>query len=864
MKTKKILAIVIILTMIMSNCFALLSNIVYAAETTYTVTFAEANPGNESYQYGAYNVINWCYTIQGIDEQGNPTTFDNRLYARIQKYDTKRREWLNVEGIFAEDNGNQVATFTSEAEDVNTEYRVVLDNFLNDYNIFVNGQKITMSDYTIENPNGDEYSQVILNRITDGMSISVDEKEPERCIEFSGSTWKNNNTITYTVNETVVDVQIGKINNENFEPIDLIDNSSENQETHEIDNHYEAHFEESHAGYYLKLSGFNSENMDLIINGNPVEVTEGGYVDLCFLDNDGYTRSWISIYNKGSISPVNPTGERSIEIRGAVLDPDDTNNTTGMYTIGEKQVKVQLGIRYAPQGDEGYTFEPVEFGVLAGPRLEARVEDESGQFSGYFLKIENPDNAEFELWVDGFLENENIVEGEWFSIAGRTQSPLNIEIAGEGIEPIGTIFTVVFDVDGGSNVQIQSISEGNTATRPEEPTKEGYIFDDWYTNTEFTQRFDFDTPITDNLTLYAHWVEDVPEPTFRVEYDFNGGTRHGESVYITSSVGFVPVISVDNFIDWMEVDPPEGKELDAIEINGVRYELGTYYELNRDTIYRYIWKDTVHVHTLVSVAGAQETCTTPGNKPYYKCSGCGEWFIDSEGQNLISNHSEVVIPAKGHAAKETTTTKVTKATLSKNGQINKSIETKCSVCGESLAGRGETTTIYYPKTISLSKTAFTYNGKVQKPTVTVKDSKGKVIAASNYTVTYSNKSSKKVGEYTVTITFKGNYSGTKKLTYKINPKGTSLSKLTKGSKQFKATWKAQKTETTGYEVQYATNNKFTSGKKTVNIKKNKTTSTTVKKLKNKKKYYVRIRTYKTVNGKKYYSGWSKVLNVKTK
>ena len=101
-------------------------------------------------------------------------------------------------------------------------------------------------------------------------------------------------------------------------------------------------------------------------------------------------------------------------------------------------------------------------------------------------------------------------------------------------------------------------------------------------------------------------------------------------------------------------------------------------------------------------------------------------------------------------------------------------------------------------------------------------------------------------------------------TFKINPKGTSLKKVTKGKKQFKAIWKAQKTQTTGYQIQYATNSKFTSGKKTVNIKKNKTTSSTVKKLKSKKKYYVRIRTYKTVKGKKYCSGWSKVLNIKTK
>ena len=233
------------------------------------------------------------------------------------------------------------------------------------------------------------------------------------------------------------------------------------------------------------------------------------------------------------------------------------------------------------------------------------------------------------------------------------------------------------------------------------------------------------------------------------------------------------------------------------------------------------------------------TCTEKGYTSHL-CSICGETVKDT------------YINALGHSY---AISSIKKANLNEDGNIKK----KCSRCNS------ETTeVIYHPTTFTLSKTVFTYNKKVQKPTVKVIGSNGKEIANTNYTVTYSNNSSKKVGRYTVTITFKGNYEGTKTITYRINPKGTSLKKLTKGSKQFKATWKAQKTETTGYELQYATNKAFTSGKKKVTIKKNKTTSSTVKNLKAKKKYYVRIRTYKTVNGKKYCSGWSKVLNVKTK
>jgi len=164
--------------------------------------------------------------------------------------------------------------------------------------------------------------------------------------------------------------------------------------------------------------------------------------------------------------------------------------------------------------------------------------------------------------------------------------------------------------------------------------------------------------------------------------------------------------------------------------------------------------------------------------------------------------------------------------------------------------------------IALSKTAYTYTGKAIKPKVTVKNGNTILVENTNYIISYKN--NKKVGTASVVITGKGNYTGTVTKTFKINPKGTSLKKLTKGKKQFKVTWKKQKKQTSGYEIQYSTNKKFKSGNKKVKIKKNKTTSSTVKKLKAKKKYYVRIRTYKTVNGKTYYSGWSKVKNVTTK
>ena len=202
---------------------------------------------------------------------------------------------------------------------------------------------------------------------------------------------------------------------------------------------------------------------------------------------------------------------------------------------------------------------------------------------------------------------------------------------------------------------------------------------------------------------------------------------------------------------------------------------------------------------------------------------------------------------------------VTKATTAKDGQSYK----KCSVCG-AVTGK---TVIAKASNIKLSKTAYTYNGKVQKPSVTVKNSKGKALKnGTDYKISYP-KGMKNVGKYTVKVTLKGNYSGTKSLTYNINPKGTSVSKVKAAKKGFKVTWKKQSTQTTGYQVQYSTSSKFKKAK-TVTISKNKTTSKSVSKLSAKKKYYVRVRTYKTVKigGKsvKLYSGWSKAKSVTTK
>ena len=236
------------------------------------------------------------------------------------------------------------------------------------------------------------------------------------------------------------------------------------------------------------------------------------------------------------------------------------------------------------------------------------------------------------------------------------------------------------------------------------------------------------------------------------------------------------------------------------------------------------------------------TCTTAGYTGDTYCKICNKKL--STGKSIA---------AKGHS----TTTKTQKATASKDGKIT----TTCTRCGTTT----KTVKIAKVSKIKLSKTKYTYNGKKQTPSVTVKDSKGKELKVNTDYKVKLPSGRKNVGTYEVKITFKGSkYSGSKTLSYTINPKSTKLSKVSAKKKGFEAKWKKQSTQTKGYQIQYSTDSKFKSGNKTVTVNKNSTTKKTISKLKAKKKYYVRIRTYKTVGKQKYYSDWSKSVKVTTK
>ncbi|MCI8300296.1 MAG: hypothetical protein HFI69_08095 [Lachnospiraceae bacterium] len=248
-----------------------------------------------------------------------------------------------------------------------------------------------------------------------------------------------------------------------------------------------------------------------------------------------------------------------------------------------------------------------------------------------------------------------------------------------------------------------------------------------------------------------------------------------------------------------------------------------------------------HQHSYESQVTKEATCKEAGVRTY-TCE-CGETYTE---QIAVLEHQyvEECIPA----------------TVNSSGKMQQ----VCRVCSEIR----NVSVIDSPQKAVWNKTDFTYDGKVKKPAAAVKDSKGKILTAgTDYKVFYP-KGSKNPGIYTVTIEFQGKYSGTISESYTIRPKKTSLKKVTAKSKGIRATWKKQTSQTDGYEIQCCTSKNFKGRTLKKSTAKKSVTVKNISGLKGKKKYFVRIRTYKNVkvNGKskKLYSDWSGIKTVRTK
>ena len=622
-----------------------------------------------------------------------------------------------------------------------------------------------------------------------------------------------------------------------------------------------------------------------------------------------YTKSWSKV-NSCSISGVNTTkpfsaGSLRMEEAGGKLyvytchemyaDSDGINHQANMlFTIDESSMSLTDSMYDVSNLTDGYVSHSFNQFIKA---------DESGK---YIYRVDHSESSNYMmngsyLSVNGITLTKYKADGK--STAVSVSVPVKFDInksnytgASIGGFELGSgncLIAYAKDVSSSCktrNVYISVTDELFNGTQNIALTNYG-------TSSKVTCRTPQLIKINDNLFLVM-WEEynssTGKTTTKTMTVDSNGKTV---SKAVSHSFGLSdcqPIVCSDSMVKWYVTNN----------------SAPTLYKLSPYAL------DDYHEHSYTKTVLSNATCTTAGTVKY-TCS-CGDsytetipatghkssgWIVDKAASIGVkgSKHKECTVCKKvletaeipalsrisiskasvtlststyaydGKAKKPGVTVKLNGKTL-KNGTdytVSYSNNTKVGTAKVTITGKGNYTGSI-SKTYSI-KNNFkkatisgisnkSYTGKNITQSITVKYNGKTLKKGTDYTVSYSN--NKKVGTATVKITGKGSYTGTITKTFKINPAKQEIQKLTAKSKAFFVDW-AQKGSATGYEIQYATNSKFTSAKK-VTIKNNKTDKTTVSKLSGKKKYYVRVRSYTTVKGTKYYGAWSASKSVTTK
>ena len=548
-----------------------------------------------------------------------------------------------------------------------------------------------------------------------------------------------------------------------------------------------------------------------------------------------YTKSWSKV-NSCSISGVNTTkpfsaGSLRMEEAGGKLyvytchemyaDSDGINHQANMlFTIDESSMSLTDSMYDVSNLTDGYVSHSFNQFIKA---------DESGK---YIYRVDHSESSNYimngsYLSVNGITLTKYKADGK--STAVSVSIPVKFDmnksnytgasIGGFELGSGNCLIAYAKDVSSSCktrNVYISVTDELFNGTQNIALTNYG-------TSSKVTCRNPQLIKINDNLFLVM-WEEynssTGKTATKTMTVDSNGKTV---TKAISHSFGLSdcqPIICSDGMVKWYVTNN----------------SAPTLYKLSPFAL------DDYHEHSYTKTVLSNATCTTACTVKY-TCS-CGDFYTET-------------IPATGHKSSGWIVDKA--ASIGVKG----SKHMECTVCKKVL----ETAEIPALSRISISKASVTlststyaYDGKAKKPGVTVKLNGKTLKNGTDYSVTYSNNT--KVGTAKVTIKGKGNYSGTITKTFKINPAKQEIQKLTAKSKAFFVDW-AQKGSAAGYEIQYATNSKFTSAKK-VTITNNKTDTKTISKLSGKKKYYVRVRSYTTVKGTKYYGAWSATKSVTTK
>ena len=299
-------------------------------------------------------------------------------------------------------------------------------------------------------------------------------------------------------------------------------------------------------------------------------------------------------------------------VNGVVVD--DANSATTTFVMPAGNVTAEATYKNIPVVT--YT---VSFDANGGTGSMADATGVSGDYVLPVCGFTAPNGKQFKAWSVGGVEK---AAGDTITVNANT----TVTAIWENI-PV-TYYTVTFDSNGGSAVTAQSIEAGQKATKPANPTKDGYDFKGWTLN---GSAYDFNTAVNGNITLVATWEQQQVVPTtYTVSFAANGGT---------GTMADVTGISGEYTLPENGFTAPDGKQFKAWSVDGNEKAVGDKITVTADTTVTAVWETIPAGHTcdIKPVAKVEPSCTEGGKEAYYKCEGCGKFYEDALGTKEITD-----------------------------------------------------------------------------------------------------------------------------------------------------------------------------------------------------------------------------------
>ena len=312
-------------------------------------------------------------------------------------------------------------------------------------------------------------------------------------------------------------------------------------------------------------------------------------------------------------APSGQVFDKWVVVSGSITLADATSETT-TFTMPASAVSVK-----ATYKDKPVTTYTVSFDANGGTGSMADATGVSGDYVLPVCGFTAPDGKQFKAWSVGGVEK---AAGDTITVNANT----TVTAIWENI-PV-TYYTVTFDSNGGSAVTAQSIEAGQKATKPADPTKDGYDFKGWTLN---GSAYDFNTAVNGNITLVATWEQQQVVPTtYTVSFAANGGT---------GTMADVTGISGEYTLPENGFTAPDGKQFKAWSVGGVEKAVGDKITVTADTTVTAVWETIPAGHTcdIKPVAKVEPSCTEGGKEAYYKCEGCGKFYEDALGTKEITD-----------------------------------------------------------------------------------------------------------------------------------------------------------------------------------------------------------------------------------